>query len=69
MTAVTLWQFGKGRLLAGQSTLPLIPLGTAPGGRRGVETTYLYQIVNPVVVTTTNEDGFLSVGTSVSASE
>ncbi|KAJ7218519.1 hypothetical protein GGX14DRAFT_595143 [Mycena pura] len=65
VTAVTLWQFGKGRLLAGQSTLPLIPLGTAPGG---AETTYLYQALNPTVVTATNEDGFLSVvGTFTSA--
>ena len=68
VTAVTLWQFGIVRLLGGQlGTLPLIPLGTAPGG---VATTYLYQAVNPVVVTTTNEDGFLSVvGTLASASE
>ncbi|KAJ7218535.1 hypothetical protein GGX14DRAFT_560872 [Mycena pura] len=65
VTAVTLWQFGKLRLLAGQwGTLPLIPLGTAAGG---VETTYLYQAVNPVVVTTTNEDGFLLEGPSASA--
>ncbi|KAJ7218529.1 hypothetical protein GGX14DRAFT_595164 [Mycena pura] len=66
VTAVTLWQFGTLRLLPGQlGTLPLIPLGTAAGG---VETTYLYQAVNPVVVTTTNDDGFLSVvGTFASA--
>ncbi|KAJ7218524.1 hypothetical protein GGX14DRAFT_595155 [Mycena pura] len=66
VTAVTLWQFGEGRLLAGTlGTLPLIPLGTAPGG---VATTYLYQAVNPVVVKTTNDDGFLSVvGTLASA--
>jgi len=63
--AVTLWQFGEGRLLAGAlGTLPLIPLGTAAGG---VETTYLYQALNPAVVTATNEDGFLSVGTFTSA--
>ncbi|KAJ7218530.1 hypothetical protein GGX14DRAFT_437362, partial [Mycena pura] len=66
VTAVTLWQFGVVELLGGQlGTLPLIPLGTAPGG---VATTYLYQAVNPVVVTTTNDDGFLSVvGTLASA--
>ncbi|KAJ7218525.1 hypothetical protein GGX14DRAFT_437357, partial [Mycena pura] len=66
VTAVTLWQFGFVRLLGGQlGTLPLIPLGTAPGG---VATTYLYQAVNPAVVTTTNDDGFLSVvGTLASA--
>ncbi|KAJ7218520.1 hypothetical protein GGX14DRAFT_390288 [Mycena pura] len=63
VTAVTLWQFGEGRLLSAQSTLPLIPLGTAPGG---AETTYLYQALNQFVVTTTYDDGFLSVvGTRV----
>ncbi|KAJ7218531.1 hypothetical protein GGX14DRAFT_595175 [Mycena pura] len=63
VTAVTLWQFGVGRLLGGESTLPLIPIGTAPGG---VETTYLYQALSQVVVTATNDDGFLSVvGTRV----
>jgi len=66
VTAVTLWQFGAGRLLGGTlGTLPLIPLGTAAGG---VETTYLYQAVNPVVVTATNDEGFFSVvGTLASA--
>ncbi|KAJ7249798.1 hypothetical protein B0H12DRAFT_1072327 [Mycena haematopus] len=49
VTEVTLWQFGQGRLLSGQATLPLQPLGTASDGSA---TMYLYQVLNPVVVTT-----------------
>ncbi|KAJ7218516.1 hypothetical protein GGX14DRAFT_695713 [Mycena pura] len=65
VTAVTLWQFGFVRLLGGTlGTLPLIPLGTAPGG---VATTYLCQALNAGVVTITNEEGFLMSGTIPSA--
>ncbi|KAJ7218553.1 hypothetical protein GGX14DRAFT_595242 [Mycena pura] len=65
VTAVTLWQFGQGRLLEGRlGTAPLIPLGTALGG---VATTYLYQAVNPVVTTATNEEGLLTPETIASA--
>ncbi len=55
VTAVTLWQFGRPRLLTGDATLPLQPLGTADDGSA---TTYLYQILNPTVITTTNQVGF-----------
>ncbi|KAJ7249805.1 hypothetical protein B0H12DRAFT_1234624 [Mycena haematopus] len=53
-TAVTLWQFGQGRLLQAQLTLPLEPLGTASDGSA---TTYLYQALNNALVTTTNTVG------------
>ncbi|KAF7337383.1 hypothetical protein MSAN_02264400 [Mycena sanguinolenta] len=46
---VTLWQFGQGRLLPGQATLPLVPLITASDGSA---TMYLYEVLNPTVVTT-----------------
>ncbi|KAJ7218515.1 hypothetical protein GGX14DRAFT_595130 [Mycena pura] len=62
VTAVTLWQFGEGRLLGGR--VGTLPLGTAP---RGVATTYLYQALNPAVVTITDEEGFLTSGTIASA--
>ncbi|KAJ7634974.1 hypothetical protein FB45DRAFT_478502 [Roridomyces roridus] len=52
--AVTLWQFGQGRLLEASLTLPLIPLGTAIGGS---ETTYLYQALNNALTTTTDASG------------
>ncbi|KAF7332902.1 hypothetical protein MVEN_02395700 [Mycena venus] len=52
---VTLWQFGKGRLLPGHVTLPMQPLGTLGDGSA---TTYLYQVVNDVTITTTNSAGF-----------
>ncbi|KAF8183327.1 hypothetical protein K438DRAFT_1839272 [Mycena galopus ATCC 62051] len=48
-TVVTLWQFGTGRLLPGQATLPLLPLETASDGSA---TMYLYQVLNPSTVTT-----------------
>ncbi|KAJ7758455.1 hypothetical protein DFH07DRAFT_449545 [Mycena maculata] len=54
-TGVTLWQFGSPRLLDAEVTLPLLPLGTASGG---VETTYLFQGVNPATVVTIDETGF-----------
>ncbi|KAK7053584.1 hypothetical protein R3P38DRAFT_1461898 [Favolaschia claudopus] len=54
-TAVTLWQFNRGRLLGAQVTLPLEPLGTLADGSA---TTYLYQALNPNFITTTNSFGF-----------
>ncbi|KAJ7110605.1 hypothetical protein C8R44DRAFT_743072 [Mycena epipterygia] len=59
-TAVTLWQFGNGRLLSGQVTLPMEPIGTASNG---ASTTYLYQALNPAVIVTTNDAGFLTLTT------
>ncbi|KAJ7795237.1 hypothetical protein B0H14DRAFT_2920490 [Mycena olivaceomarginata] len=57
-TAVTLWQFGRPRLLVGQVTAPLQPLGTASDGGA---TTYLYQALNPGRdIVTTDEGGFLT---------
>ncbi|KAJ7838261.1 hypothetical protein B0H13DRAFT_1911979 [Mycena leptocephala] len=55
VTAVTLWQFGQGRLLEGQTTLPLQPLGTA---RDGSATTYLYEVLNKAVVNTVVDGSF-----------
>ncbi|KAJ7634977.1 hypothetical protein FB45DRAFT_910396 [Roridomyces roridus] len=60
-TAVTLWQFGQGRLLEASVTLPLIPLGTARGGSA---TTYLYQALNNKLVTTTDASG-LEITTNI----
>jgi hypothetical protein len=54
-TVVTLWQFGQPRVAGGLVTLPLQPLGTASDGS---ETTYLYQVVNPTVIITTDQGGF-----------
>ncbi|KIK62774.1 hypothetical protein GYMLUDRAFT_990220 [Collybiopsis luxurians FD-317 M1] len=51
MNAVTLWQFGQGRLLAGAFTLPMQPLGTASDR---TATTYLYQVLNQAAVITTS---------------
>ncbi|KAF9065691.1 hypothetical protein BDP27DRAFT_1331630 [Rhodocollybia butyracea] len=45
ITALTLFEFGKNRLVSGSTTLPLYPLGTANGNS---ETTYLYEIINSV---------------------
>ncbi|KAJ7174825.1 hypothetical protein C8R46DRAFT_1081828 [Mycena filopes] len=56
--AVTLWQFGQGRLLPGQLTLPLQPLATATDGSA---TEYLYQVVNDATLTTTNAAGVTTV--------
>ena len=65
-TAVTLWQFGQ--VKGAQHTvyfgnpatnLPLIPLGTAPGG---VATTYILQEVLPQAATTISDGGHLSMG-------
>ncbi|KAJ6463142.1 hypothetical protein C8R47DRAFT_1157747 [Mycena vitilis] len=55
VTEVTLWQFGQGRLLAGQSTLPLQPLATASDGSA---TMYLYQVLNPATITTIIDGSF-----------
>ncbi|KAJ6514625.1 hypothetical protein DFH09DRAFT_1196450 [Mycena vulgaris] len=60
-TAVTLWQFGHDRLLAGEVILPMQPLGTASDG---AATTYLYQAVNSKTVTRTNEAGLLTIETT-----
>ncbi|KAK7053579.1 hypothetical protein R3P38DRAFT_2851053 [Favolaschia claudopus] len=60
---VTLWQFGQGRLLAGQATLPLQPLSTA---RDGSATAYLFQALNPVTITTV-VDGAFTTQTTPSA--
>ncbi|KAF5392304.1 hypothetical protein D9757_001569 [Collybiopsis confluens] len=51
LNAITLWRFGAERLLGGAATSPLRPLGTAEGG---VETTYLYQALNPAVMSATS---------------
>ncbi|KAJ7876018.1 hypothetical protein B0H13DRAFT_1893843 [Mycena leptocephala] len=56
-TAVTLWQLSGPRLLEGQVTAPLQPLGTASDGSA---TTYLYQVLNPLQVVTTDESGFVT---------
>ncbi|KAJ7339983.1 hypothetical protein DFH08DRAFT_1013635 [Mycena albidolilacea] len=57
-TAVTLWQFGQPRLLNGQVTAPLQPLGTASDGGA---ITYLYQALNPGRdIVTTDGGGFLT---------
>ncbi|KAJ6464826.1 hypothetical protein C8R45DRAFT_1023307 [Mycena sanguinolenta] len=53
-TAVTLWQFGQGRLLSASVTLPLEPMGTASDGSA---TTYLYQALNNNFLPTTNAAG------------
>ncbi|KAJ7793897.1 hypothetical protein B0H13DRAFT_1935344 [Mycena leptocephala] len=58
-TTVTLWQFGRFRLLPGDSTLPLQPLGTASDGSA---TTYLYQVTNPKLITT-DQSGFTTTTT------
>ncbi|KAJ7670050.1 hypothetical protein DFH06DRAFT_1179886, partial [Mycena polygramma] len=55
VTEVTLWQFGQGRLLAGQATLPLQPLATASDGSA---TMYLYQVLNPATITTIIDGSF-----------
>ncbi|KAF7331430.1 hypothetical protein MKEN_00021400 [Mycena kentingensis (nom. inval.)] len=47
--SVTLWQFGPFRLLGGEITLPLVPVGTAPAG---AATTFLYEVVNNHAVKT-----------------
>ncbi|KIK52375.1 hypothetical protein GYMLUDRAFT_265480 [Collybiopsis luxurians FD-317 M1] len=51
LNAITLWQFGQGRLLSAVVTLPMQPLGTANDGS---ETTYLYQALNSATVTKTS---------------
>jgi len=43
---ITLWQFGANRLLGGQVTLPLFPVGTATDS---LSTTYLYEVADAVV--------------------
>ncbi|KAJ7716604.1 hypothetical protein B0H16DRAFT_1613260 [Mycena metata] len=55
-TQVTLWQFGRPRLLQAQVTLPMRPMGTAEDGSA---TTYLYQALN--AITTTNQAGFTTL--------
>ncbi|KAF9075705.1 hypothetical protein BDP27DRAFT_1358348 [Rhodocollybia butyracea] len=47
----TVWEFGTNRLLGGQFTQPLLPLGTAADGSA---TTYLWQVLNPVVTVFTS---------------
>ncbi|KAJ7486688.1 hypothetical protein FB451DRAFT_1362971 [Mycena latifolia] len=59
-TEVTLWQFGKGRLLEAVVTEPLKALGTAP---YGAATFYLYQALNPTVITTNDGAGSLTTQT------
>ncbi|KAJ6514618.1 hypothetical protein DFH09DRAFT_1196437, partial [Mycena vulgaris] len=59
--AITLWQFGQPRLLGGDATLPLQPLGTASDGSA---TTYLYQVANLKSVTTTDTAGVLNIQTT-----
>ncbi|KAJ7097094.1 hypothetical protein B0H15DRAFT_824789 [Mycena belliarum] len=59
-TDVTLWQFGRGRLLGASITLPLQPLGTA---LNGAATTYLYRALNGEAVNTTNSAGSQTVST------
>ncbi|KAJ7218541.1 hypothetical protein GGX14DRAFT_560877 [Mycena pura] len=71
VTAVTLWQFGQGeggpnwKHEQPETSIPLIPLGTASGG---VATTYLLQAVDPLAVTTTNDDGLLTTKAILSTS-
>jgi len=59
--SVTLWQFGQGRLLSADVTLPLEPLGTALDGSA---TTYLYRALNNDRVTATEADGALVIQTT-----
>ncbi|KAF9019511.1 hypothetical protein BDP27DRAFT_1439879 [Rhodocollybia butyracea] len=47
----TVWIFGTDRLLGGQFTEPLLPLGTASDGS---VTTYLWQVLNPVTTILTS---------------
>ncbi|KAE9395804.1 hypothetical protein BT96DRAFT_942121 [Gymnopus androsaceus JB14] len=56
---ITLWQFGTNRLLQGQVTLPMLPVGVATDG---LSTTYLYEVADAVVT------GFESEGTPVAKS-
>ncbi|KAF8183320.1 hypothetical protein K438DRAFT_1937589 [Mycena galopus ATCC 62051] len=59
-TAVTLWQFGQGRLLEAHVTLPLEAMGTVSDGSA---TTYLYQALNDNLLTTTNAAGSFTTQT------
>ncbi|KAE9404926.1 hypothetical protein BT96DRAFT_1015874 [Gymnopus androsaceus JB14] len=63
VTAVTLWQFGQGRLLEAKSTLALEPLGQLSDGSA---TTYLYQALNLATITTTNNAGLMTTVTGLS---
>ncbi|KAJ6492137.1 hypothetical protein C8R45DRAFT_191836 [Mycena sanguinolenta] len=63
-TAATLWQFGTSRLLLGQTTLPLQPLGTADND---AATTYLYQVQNSITTVTTDARGVVANVPTVSA--
>ncbi|KAJ6545602.1 hypothetical protein B0H19DRAFT_1308267 [Mycena capillaripes] len=56
--AVTLWQFGRPRFLEGKITLPFQPIGTAEDGSA---TTYLYEVIIPAKITTTNEVAFTTI--------
>ncbi|KAJ7433623.1 hypothetical protein B0H11DRAFT_2208816 [Mycena galericulata] len=63
-TAVTLWQFGpQDRLYGGDVTLPMVPLGTASDGGA---TTYLYQVLIPTTLVTTDTVGGFSTEISPS---
>ncbi|KAJ7435982.1 hypothetical protein B0H11DRAFT_2111953 [Mycena galericulata] len=62
-TAVTLWQFGEDRLYNGEVTLPMVPLGTASDGGA---TTYLYQVLIPATLITTDTAGGFSTEISPS---
>ncbi|KAJ7140562.1 hypothetical protein C8R43DRAFT_589748 [Mycena crocata] len=63
---VTLWQFGtRVRLLPGQFTLPMQPLGTSVDAFGSV-TTYRYEVINKVEVPTTNVAG-ATIETTASA--
>ncbi|CAK5282193.1 unnamed protein product [Mycena citricolor] len=58
--SLTLWLFGSGRLLPGTATLAPIPIGTRSDGSA---TTYLYQVLNPSQVKTTDAAGVIEVAT------
>ncbi|KAJ3761402.1 hypothetical protein EV360DRAFT_80257 [Lentinula raphanica] len=49
-TSVTLWEFGVKRLAGGETTLPLIPIGTPSDG---LSTTYIYEVLNPTTMLVT----------------
>ncbi|KAJ7140560.1 hypothetical protein C8R43DRAFT_1017478 [Mycena crocata] len=61
---VTLWQFGRHRLLNGHTTLAMQPLGITTDAD-GSATTYRYQVLNPATITTI-EGGITTVRTTPS---
>lgn len=61
----TVWVFGTDRLLGGEFTEPLQPLGTASDGSA---TTYLWEVLSPVTTVFTS-NGAPVLTTSLTAGE